>query len=91
VPEMSGPAEGSSTSAEGPDEDIVTIAVAAQRLNMTRQTLSKAVRSGELPALKTGRIYRLHWPTVMAIMTGVAAPPGSPSGGPQDEQQPRDR
>ncbi len=93
MPEISGPTEGSGSSAAAqPDEDIVDLGVAAKRLRISRQTLTKAVISGQVPALKAGRIYRLHWPTVMAIMTGSAPPPTpSTSGSEHDNPGSRDR
>jgi len=48
--------------------NLVTVAEVAERLSVSRMTVYRLVHSGELPALRVGRSYRVPKAAVDAIV-----------------------
>jgi len=57
------------------ERDVLTVAQAAELLQVSTDLVYRLVSSGELPAKKVGRIWRLHRSAIQAFLVG---PPSKP-------------
>lgn len=53
----------------GLERDVLTVEQAAAYLQIHKGTLYKYIRSGQLPAAKLGKVYRIYRRDVEALLT----------------------
>lgn len=58
------------TDARGPEGPFVTVAEVAARLRVSNMTVYRLVQSGQLPAVRVGRSYRLRQEDVDKFLAG---------------------
>ncbi|WP_366146598.1 helix-turn-helix domain-containing protein [uncultured Pseudokineococcus sp.] len=70
------------------DGDLLTVAEVADALRVSRMTVYRLVHSGELPAVRVGRSYRVPEGAAAAFLAAARTVPGTlPGAGPADEQR----
>lgn len=50
------------------EPEVVTAGELATLLRLTPNTISLRIAEGSIPAAKVGKGYRIHWPTVRAVL-----------------------
>ncbi len=56
------------------EREVLTVRQAAELMQVSTDTVYRLVSSGELPAKKVGRIWRLHCSAIQTFLTSVATP-----------------
>ena len=54
--------------------EVLTVQQAAELMQVSTDTVYRLVSSGELPAKKVGRIWRLHCSSVQTFLTSSVTP-----------------
>jgi excisionase family DNA binding protein len=54
------------------DTRLLHVAEVAERLRVSKMTIYRLIRSGDLPALQIGRLYRIPEPALLAYVTAAA-------------------
>ncbi|MBI1827850.1 MAG: helix-turn-helix domain-containing protein [Planctomycetes bacterium] len=60
------------------DREVLTVQQAAELMQVSTDTVYRLVSSGELPAKKVGRIWRLHRSAIKSYLTNATPPQPNP-------------
>jgi excisionase family DNA binding protein len=56
------------------EREVLTVRQAAELMQVSTDTVYRLASSGELPAKKVGRIWRLHCSAIKTYLTNVTGP-----------------
>lgn len=56
------------------EREVLTVRQAADLMQVSTDTVYRLVSSGELPAKKVGRIWRLHCSAIQTFLTSLPKP-----------------